>query len=1274
MSAKLNKNSLINYSILSLSIIVLAVYFITPVIISKKESNWKQEVEKKVYSIESEVIGMIENKIEYLSETKKHLSQELLFTANKPNNTKEIFDLLNTQPFKDFSIQVFDSRNNLLAWNNTNGFDKNDIFNSIYDNDEIHFRNYELFTFLSLTSKLNTGDIKLVSLSLPVKKKYTLENEYYNRLDIEEEFENKFSTNFEINYTRDSNKSKDGRVYSFDVLNNFGNKIGVVTFDRPAKDYELNRIELNYNFINSLLIVLIILLIIYKYFHFFINLRSGILRVVVFAVGILSLRIIIFLLNIPSQIFENELLNSSYFSSVFAYGVVRSPLEFFISAVSVLAICIYMLNVTDKYSLTFDRLNKLNIYLRVFFAFTLVVLILFVLRGFGAAIKSVIFDSTLRYFKDPSLIPEPPALLMHINILILGFCCVLCGIVLLILLIRFFKDYIRKNDKIFFLSVFIAIQGAAFLFDVIQEQPQGTAFTRIVYLIFIFLISLLIYYKVLFGVKKILLIALSASFISIILMSFYNYELEKESLKVTALELIRPNENYLDYTVFQTLNQQGNTTLIKEAVVENKINGTQTAFIIWSKSLLQRESIRSRVKIYDSEFIEIGSFNFLFPEDVELSNEGNITEMGGLELTRHVMPDGENNIISGRIRIIEENNIFGYLEVSVIYNANRLSYNVAPPFLTSSLSSFNSTVDPGKLRIFDFHNNRLVNSVSDVDLTEEHISGILADDFSGRSDKWIQANINGEANIIYVLKSEFVSNPRILAIMLKERDVIWNLFDFFKVFFIHTIFILTFFICYFLYCLRHRSKYKITFRSQLIFYFLVISIIPLIMLAVYFKDLTQEKNNSAIFYKLNKRVHSIDSYLANHLYNNLDDQYKIFSEAGNDLGIGFTLYRERDFVFSSETEYYNIGFLENIIDAKAYSLLMNSGMNECMIERSVENYKYYSYYKFIEIRDEEYIIEVNNLFNNILLPFSSIELDVVLFGTYSLVAILVAFFSTLLANQMSRPIRRLTSATKSIASGDLSVEIESKWIGEVKELTDGFNKMVKDLKKNQSQIAEMERESAWKEMAKQVAHEIKNPLTPMKLSVQQLVIAYKDQSPKFENIFEKVTNTIINQIDILKNIASEFSNFARMPNLKLTELNPKNILREVYDLFSEEKTKMALELSDEEITIHADEDQLKRTLVNLVRNSLQSGATAVIIKQNADGNNLLIRVIDNGRGISNEIIHKIFDKEFTTKEKGMGLGLSMAKRFLNSIKGEIEVEHTSETGTTMIIRIPKLSR
>jgi nitrogen fixation/metabolism regulation signal transduction histidine kinase len=227
--------------------------------------------------------------------------------------------------------------------------------------------------------------------------------------------------------------------------------------------------------------------------------------------------------------------------------------------------------------------------------------------------------------------------------------------------------------------------------------------------------------------------------------------------------------------------------------------------------------------------------------------------------------------------------------------------------------------------------------------------------------------------------------------------------------------------------------------------------------------------------------------------------------------------------------------------------------------------------------------------------------------------------------------------------------------------------MTSELKKNQIELAEMEREAAWKEMAKQVAHEIKNPLTPMKLALQQLIISYKDKSKDFDKLFEKVSHTVLNQIDNLNQIASEFSRFAKMPSLKIEPVEMISILNDTVNMFIHEKTSLKINTELNEAIIDADISQLRRMFINLIRNAMQADATIINIDLQVFDTKYVVLFNDNGKGINDSEKDRIFDENFTTKKQGMGLGLSLAKRFMTSINGEIKLKSSSAKGTTFEI-------
>jgi len=226
-------------------------------------------------------------------------------------------------------------------------------------------------------------------------------------------------------------------------------------------------------------------------------------------------------------------------------------------------------------------------------------------------------------------------------------------------------------------------------------------------------------------------------------------------------------------------------------------------------------------------------------------------------------------------------------------------------------------------------------------------------------------------------------------------------------------------------------------------------------------------------------------------------------------------------------------------------------------------------------------------------------------------------------------------------------------------------------------LAQSERESAWREMARQVAHEIKNPLTPMKLNIQFLQQAMKNDNPNIKELTDKVSGSIIEQIDNLSYIASEFSNFAKMPEARPEELELSDLLNLAVKLYLDDAhIKVAVNANSEKLLVYSDRSQLLRVFTNLLENAIQSipaGKTGnIVVSIKSENNDVVVSITDNGTGINEDVAQKIFQPYFTTKSSGTGLGLAMTKKIIEFWKGEIWFETKEGEGTTFYIRLPLL--
>jgi nitrogen fixation/metabolism regulation signal transduction histidine kinase len=289
------------------------------------------------------------------------------------------------------------------------------------------------------------------------------------------------------------------------------------------------------------------------------------------------------------------------------------------------------------------------------------------------------------------------------------------------------------------------------------------------------------------------------------------------------------------------------------------------------------------------------------------------------------------------------------------------------------------------------------------------------------------------------------------------------------------------------------------------------------------------------------------------------------------------------------------------------------------------------------------------------------------------ISLLAALF---VSNWITKPLRILQQNLATIQLGKSNKKIQYRGNDEIASLVNEYNNKVSELEKYTAELARSERESAWREMAKQVAHEIKNPLTPMRLTIQHAQRSLKKDDPDYEMKMEKFALTLIEQIDSLTNIANEFSNFAKMPKAINEELDLIQILTSTVELYKETPSVL-IRFHKGEINlakVFGDKEQLLRVTGNLVKNAIQSipdsqeGKVDIYIRKKENG--FVIEVKDNGSGIDPEKIDKIFTPNFTTKTTGMGLGLAMVKNIVEGSDGKIWFETSPSNGTSFFVFLP----
>jgi signal transduction histidine kinase len=309
--------------------------------------------------------------------------------------------------------------------------------------------------------------------------------------------------------------------------------------------------------------------------------------------------------------------------------------------------------------------------------------------------------------------------------------------------------------------------------------------------------------------------------------------------------------------------------------------------------------------------------------------------------------------------------------------------------------------------------------------------------------------------------------------------------------------------------------------------------------------------------------------------------------------------------------------------------------------------------------------------------FSAAELKEFLkrLGYAYLVMFLVAIaFAYFISKYITRSLKTISDKLVEFRLEKRNKKIEIESAGEeISTLVESYNSMIDDLEHSAAELAKSEREQAWREMAKQVAHEIKNPLTPMRLTIQSFQRKFNPEDPDINNKVDEFSKTMIQQIDTLSSIASAFSNFAKMPEQKNELLNVVEVVNLALDIFTEQH--ISFHSNKETIIAKFDRTQLIRVVTNLVKNAIQAIPKDRKPKIEAevfeDDNTVFITVSDNGLGITEENKPKVFEPKFTTKSSGMGLGLPMIKNIIETYKGSITFTSQEGEGTTFSVSFPK---
>jgi two-component system, NtrC family, nitrogen regulation sensor histidine kinase NtrY len=386
-----------------------------------------------------------------------------------------------------------------------------------------------------------------------------------------------------------------------------------------------------------------------------------------------------------------------------------------------------------------------------------------------------------------------------------------------------------------------------------------------------------------------------------------------------------------------------------------------------------------------------------------------------------------------------------------------------------------------------------------------------------------------------------------------------------------------------------------------------------------------------------------------------------------------------DLQVSSRGDFYNWGILSKKIHPEAFYHLSRLREVQYVQEENMGSLKYQSMYA--PVRDSR-----GEVYAYLNIPYFSSEMDlkqeisnflVTIINLNAFIFLIAGVIALFITNKITRSFSIIGNKMKEVGLGKTNEEIEWNYKDEIGELVEQYNKMVRQLEQSAEALAKSEREGAWREMARQVAHEIKNPLTPMKLSIQYLQKAIDNNQPNVKQLTSNVANTLIEQIDHLSKIAADFSRFANIGVKNLEVLDLHGIISSLIGLYSSNpNVHLEWKKTFTPLKMNADKTHMNRLFTNLFTNAVDAcvgkDECFIKIKEEVNDGQVVIEVKDNGEGIPEETRNKIFVPNFTTKSSGTGLGLAMCKSIVEQAGGKIWFETDLDKGTSFFVQLPLL--
>jgi two-component system nitrogen regulation sensor histidine kinase NtrY len=1265
---------------------------------TRVRANWDSVFEEKQQAVVSSIHNSFQKyqteayelakRISSFDDVRESLSDRTeppsSFDSQKEGGTRKLFTLLDRSGIpSDMNVEIYDRDHDLLAWWGTSA--------------GLQHATIDIERETSFVSAGSVYSYLTVIVPIMDGQEFVGSTFIHRLFDVNYPFSNRFisSSAFTLTFSRRltypasfvfSEKIEPPQNSIIAALQGIkGNTIGYAVLDElnPASVVEpLLRISDGISGISLTALSIAIFIVLVRIFQKAKSFWGWILQLVVVSVSIWLVRYLWLWIGFPSALFSEGIFDPRFFASPFGFGIAKSIGELFITSAMGLMNMVYIAMMVLPKLRAQDGVRLRNNFFIAGMMTLFPLLTFFLHRGFTAVVRSIVFDSTLRYSDPTSVLPSLELAIVLLNLFLIAVAFILAAVLFVVgayrLVGRWFQSRLQQVAVVgFTLLVF------GFLFGIFHPSPLVGDATRVLIAVVALVGGIVVYYrKSINWFSTLALLALTALVVGVVQLDDQVHQRERRTIELLGAELAKPSDTWMKHVLERTLLDMSNDENIDVLTTHDSNKLYNLAFTLWSKSFLSRVGHNCGVYVYDPEGHLVSSFRIGMRRSPLPLLPGSKLSAGTVQMRILEGDAAGRKVYAGATTLVDVRGVpIGSVEVGIVSLEHVLSRSGMPPFL----QTFEREETERYLRtlvISEFADGGLVHTTGEDIPSHLELSEDILQRVQKENGVWVKQYLNGTEYETFYRGME--SPVRVLALSWKKEDWRWHVFDFLR-------YVLFYLLVYggisgiVVGGLAMRGHpLALSFRTRLFLAFFIVSLIPLLLIAYYNSEITVERAYQLIIDRLTQETAFVRDRLVKEI-RRVDFLRDRFEQKINDerceviaaeIGTDFSIYVDAEIQASSKSELFQAEILDPRLSASAFFNITLEGKNFFAENRMIGNYDYLVGYRPLPLGSgyDYAVLAVPLLYSHLEIAEDLARRNILLFGAYAIVLVLIVVVGTVFANQISAPIRRLIATTQRIAKGELDFRLPASRKDEIGELHRAFNRMTEDLQQNRASLIKAERETAWREMAKQVAHEIKNPLTPVRLSIQHLRQAFRDKDKSFPKLLEQVTKTAIDQIDALTRIASQFAQFARMPERREEDVDIKEIVSEVVKLFDEHKdVEMKFVSPPEPMIIRADREELRRAFINIVRNAVQAmhERGSVMIKAKSDGGAYHVSIADTGPGVPVEILPRLFEPNFSTKSEGMGLGLSLVKKTIDDLHGQITIQSEIGNGTTVLIVLPK---